>query len=180
MSRVSVTFDAQQFEEACNRLTGPEMKKAIRSTLATSGRILVKEAERQFTVNTKSDKGPGLNTRSFSYRSGGSIERKKARLVTLKVAKKSNVATIHIMANFKAKFFESGTKGRWTKGHRITGRVRLFGKTRNLRTGKRGYRGAIQATHSFRTAQEKSRNAIFDDMDNRMTNVIKRIWAKRI
>ena len=179
MSRASVTFDAKQFEAACNRLTGPEMKKAIRSTLATSGRILVKEAERQFTANTKSDKGPGLNTRSFSYRSGGSIERKKARLVTLKVSKKSNVATIHIMANFKAKFFEGGTKGRWTKGHRITGRVRLFGKTRNLRTGKRGYRGSIQATHSFRTAQERCRNTIFDDMDKRMTTVIKRIWTKR-
>ena len=66
MSRASVTFDAKQFEAACNRLTGPEMKKAIRSTLATSGRILVKEAEKQFAANTKSDKGQGLNTRSFS------------------------------------------------------------------------------------------------------------------
>ena len=179
MSRASVTFDPKQFEDACNRLTGPEMKNAIRSTLATSGRILVKEAEKQFANNTKSEGGPGLNTKSFSYRYAGSIERKKARLVTLKISKRSNVATIHILANYKAKFFEVGTKGRWTKGHKISRRVRLLGKTRILRTGKRGYRGSIQATHSFKIAQEVARDAIFNDMDKRMKNSIQRIWRKR-
>lgn len=179
MSRVSVTFDPKQFEDACNRLTGPEMKNAIRSTLAASGRILVREAAKQFSNNTKSESGTGLNTKSFSYRYAGSIERKKARLVTLKMAKKSNVATIHILANYKATFFEVGTKGRWTKGHKISRRVRLLGKTRVLRTGKGGFRGSIRATHSFRTAQEITRNAIFSDMDKRMRNSIQRIWKRR-
>lgn len=55
---------------------------------------------------------------------------------------------VHALSDFRLQFFESGTKGRYTKGHKITG-YNPNKKRRLTRTGKGGYRGRIQALHFF-------------------------------
>ena len=50
------------------------------------------------------------------------------------------------MGDYRLKWFEKGTKDRFTKGHKITG----YADFRHLkRTGKGGYRGKMVAEHFF-------------------------------
>lgn len=58
--------------------------------------------------------------------------------------------SVHIMGDFRLKFFEKGTKERTTKGRKIVGY-----SGRNLRrSGKGGGRGKITALNFFRTARQ--------------------------
>ena len=59
-----------------------------------------------------------------------------------------NVAKVHIMGDFRLKFFEKGTKQRRTKGHKITG----YAGRSLKRSGKGGNRGSIKGLYFFKSA----------------------------
>jgi hypothetical protein len=66
------------------------------------------------------------------------------------------------MGDFRLKFFELGTKDRYTKGHKIMG----YNNSHSLkRSGKGGYKGKINALYFFKNAQEKSERQVFDSLD---------------
>lgn len=172
MSRTRVTFNAAEFHSMINRLTGPEMKKVMVSTLRSSSNILKKETESQFHSRV------ALNGFKVSYTRNGKKRTKNKRLVTIIIDKKNLSAKVHIMGDFRAKFFELGTKERYTKGHKLTGkyyRLRPGGRWYRERTGKPGRRGKIQAGHHFKTAQEVSKVKIFSEMDQRISKAIIKI-----
>ena len=58
----------------------------------------------------------------------------------------ANVAKVHIMGDFRLKFFEKGTALRRTKGHRITGYIDV---QHLRRTGRGGNRGRIRSAYFF-------------------------------
>lgn len=169
MSSSLVTFDTGRFHQMVKNLTCPEMKKVMISTLRSSTNILKKEAERQFHTRV------ALNGYKISYQRKGKERTKVKRLVTVVIDKKNIAAKVHIMGDFRAKFFELGTKERYTKGHKITGSYRKGGRKYLKRTGKPGRRGKIQAGHHFKTAQDVTREKIFSEMDQRMSKAIIRI-----
>lgn len=169
MSNAQVTFDGRQFHQIVNRLTGQEMKKVMVSTLRSSANILKKETERQFHTRV------ALNGFKISYQRKGKERTKVNRLVTVGIEKKDMAAKVHIMGDFRAKFFELGTKERYTKGHKITGSYQKGRRKYLNRTGKPGRRGKIQAGHYFRTAQDITREKIFSEMNKRMSKAITRI-----
>lgn len=169
MNNSQVTFDASQFHSMVYRLTGPEMKKVIVSTLRSSSNILKKETERQFHTRVT------LNGYKISYKKSGKTKTKVKRLVTVVIDKKEMAAKVHILGDFRAKFFELGTRERYTKGHKITGSYYKGRRKYLKRTGKPGRRGKIEAGHHFKTAQDLTRERIFSEMDQRTSKAIIKI-----
>lgn len=166
MSKAQVTFDSSQFDAMVNHLTGTQMKKAMISTLRSSANILKKETEAQF--HSRVD----LNGYKITYQKKGREKTKVKRLVTVVINKKDSSAKVHIMGDFRAKFFEKGTKERYTKGHKITDEY-WVGKRKYLRrSGKGGRRGRISAGYYFRTAQQLTERKIFSDIDKRLSKAI--------
>lgn len=174
MNSCKVTCDSSQFHSMVDRLTGPEMKKAMISTLRSSSNILKRETEAQFHSRVN------LNGYRVTYKKKNGKERTKTkRLVTVIIDKKKMYAKVHILGDFRAKFFETGTRERHTKGHKVTGDFRV-GKRKYLkRTGKGGRRGRIQPGYHFRTAQQLTQEKIFQSMEERLSKAIIRISKKK-
>ena len=79
---------------------------------------------------------------------------------------------IHALKDFRLRFFEGGTKPRYTKGHKITGRT---SKGRLKRTGKGGYRGFITANHFFTegitNAERQAEQSLYDSVTTSIRNL---------
>ncbi len=176
MSRTKVTFDSRQFDAMVKNLTGPEMKKAILGTLRSGANILKKETEKQFHERVNLD---GLRVK-YTNRKGREVT-KWNRLATVRVDRKEPSAKVHIMADFRTKFFEMGTKNRRTKGHRNVGyyRLSLGGRLYRKRSGKGGDRGRIKPGWHFRKAQQLTERKIFESIDRQLSRRIINISKKK-
>jgi hypothetical protein len=175
MSSTSATIDATQVKRLLDALSGKEVKQAAIGALRGSAGILQKETESQFRAKLN------FNGLKITYKTKAGKEKTKwKRIATVKVDNKALSAKVHIMADYRAKFFELGTKPRTTKGHKVTGYFtrREGGRKYKARTGKGGFRGRITAGHFFRTAQQLTERRIFDNIEKEMTKQILRI-AKR-
>lgn len=172
MNNAVVQFDGSQFDAMVKRLTGVEIKKAITRTLIKGAKILRDETEKRFKEKININ---GIKTKSTNKK--GKETTKWKRLATIKVEKKDSSVKVHIMADYRAKFFEMGTKKRTTKGHKIVGgyRLSLGGRLYRKRKGKGANRGSIDAGHYFRTAQHLTERRIFDGIDKNLSKEIIRI-----
>lgn len=79
--------------------------------------------------------------------SGGSS---MAKGVKLKADKAYSEVSVHIMGDYRLKWFEKGTQIRKTKGHKITG----YNRSRRIRSGKGANRGRIRPYYFFRQARQ--------------------------
>lgn len=174
MNRTGVTFDGRQFDAMVKNLTGPEMKKAIIGTLRSGANILKRETERQFHSRVNIN---GLRI-NYTNKKGKEVTKWK-RLATVSIDKKEPSAKVHIMADFRTKFFERGTKNRKTKGHKITGYYWRGKRKYARRTGKGGDRGRITAGWHFRKAQQLTERKIFENFDRQMSREIIKISKKK-
>lgn len=77
---------------------------------------------------------------------------------------------VHIMGDFRLKFFEKGTKQRFTKGHKVTG----YSGRRLKRTGKGGNRGSIQGLYFFKSARQNEEQ-INNVISKSITESLKRV-----
>ncbi|MDR1582069.1 MAG: hypothetical protein LBS55_02230 [Prevotellaceae bacterium] len=170
-----IEVDASQVEEMLSALSGNEKKKVSLSVLRKSASILKKETDRRFTTETNLD-GKTVN---YSI-DGRKVSKKISGIAKVAVDKKEYSAKIHIMSDFRAKFFEKGTKIRYTKGRKVTGyhTLRRGGRKYKTRTGKGRTTGSMVGKWIFRAAKQATERRIFDNTEKEMINVIKRI-AKR-
>jgi len=90
-----------------------------------------------------------------------------------------NIFGVHALSDFRLRFFEGGTKPRYTKGHKITGYAtnKKTGKVnfnRLARSGKGGYRGIIDANHFFSdgvaAAEQNAIQALTQSVYNALKN----------
>lgn len=176
MNSSYASFDSHQFNAIVRGLTGPEMKKVFIGALRTSGNILKKETDKQF----KSKIAIG-DTRVKRKNKNGKEITKWRRLATVKIDKRTPEAKVHIMGDFRAKFFELGTNMRRTKGHKITGyyRLRPGGRQYRRRSGKGGNRGRIIAGHFFLKAQQITERKIFDNTEVVITKYVMKVIKRR-
>lgn len=86
--------------------------------------------------------------------------------IKTKYAKDLSSATVHILANFKLKFFEMGTNIRYNK---TVGRIKLK---------KRRYTGSIKASHFFTNAKKQTERQIFNAIDKQLEQTIIQINNK--
>lgn len=89
--------------------------------------------------------------------------------VVTKVYRNNKSGVIHIMKNFKLKFFELGTKDRYNiaKGSRKTGKLK-----------KKRYTGKIPAYHFFTNAVNSKKTEVYRSMEQLISESINRINNK--
>lgn len=176
MNSSYASLDSHQFNAMIRELTGPEMKKVVIGALRSSGNILKKETDRQF----KSKISIGDIRVKRKNKKGQEITKWK-RLATVKIDKRTPEAKVHIISDFRAKFFELGTNMRRTKGHKITEyyQLRPGGRRYRRRSGKGGNRGRIIAGHFFLKAQQKTERMIFDNMEVVIKKYVMKVIKRR-
>ena len=77
---------------------------------------------------------------------------------------------VHIMGDFRLRFFEKGTKQRQTKGHKVTG----YAGRRLKRSGRGGNRGSIKALNFFKAARQ-SQTQINNVINQSITASLRRV-----
>lgn len=129
-------------------------RKTFRTVLRQSSNILRKQAINNLKkyVKTVDKKDKWGNT----LRKG----------IKIKYAKDLSYAKVHIMGNFKLKFFELGTNIRFNKSK---GKIRLK---------KRRYTGNIKPTNFFTTAKQQTQQQVFDSIKKNMEDTIIKINNK--
>lgn len=121
-----------------------------KNALRKAGRILQKETK----IQLRSVVGKAINHKNrWNGKTLGSG-------VKMKVDKKATEAKVHIMGDFRLKFFELGTT------------------TRQLRKNGAN-RGRMKAAHFFKTAKDKTERIIFDNINQMVEESITRIANKK-
>lgn len=83
----------------------------------------------------------------------------------------ANEVAVNIMGDYRLKWFEKGTKERYTRGHKVTG----YSDSKHLkRTGQGGYRGKVVAEHFFQSARA-DKESFYNSMMASITESLNRI-----
>lgn len=91
--------------------------------------------------------------------------------VKVRPNKTINEVQVNIMGDYRLKWFEKGTKDRYTKGHKVTGYI----DPHHLRrTGKGGYRGRMIARYFFKSAREDE-ESVYNAMMSSITESLNKI-----
>ena len=156
-------------------LAGPEVKKAAVSALRKSANILAKETDKQFRGHINIGKA---RVDTITRKNGKSV-RKIRRISTVKVSRQDLSAKVHILSDFRIKFFEMGTRERRTKGYKIVGSYRKGKRKYLIREGKGRRTGRISAGWYFLKAQQLTERQVFDSIETNLSQAIEKIWNKK-
>lgn len=148
----NVTVDTSGVDRLLTNLESENRQKIITEALRRGGRV----AQQDVKQSLRAKVGAGAQSMEKGIR--------------LKVDKAYSEVTLHIMGDYRLKWFEKGTKPRYTKGHKTTG---YLSNHRLKRTGKGGYRGQMIATHFFKEGlnEQAISTAITDYMDKSLTSL---------
>lgn len=139
-------------------LSSKQQKSVYKSALIKAANILVKEARKELKVHVKH-----TNTK-HSTKSGATYSLSKG--IKGNVWKNADGATIHILGDFRLKFFEKGTKPRYVK--------RRKGKLLK----KQAFRGNIKATRFFSNSQSVKEKEVFNSLNKYISDAIKKKFNK--
>ena len=159
-----IEFDDSQVLNLFAALSGKDQTKAMKTALRKAAQILIKKTKSNLKNIVK-------NSTKKSTKYGKALQSG----IKAKVNKDGTEAKVHIMGDFRLKFFETGTKDRYTRGHKITGY-----EGRHLkRSGKGGFRGAITGKNFFKSAQKESESQVFSSIDTLLSESIQKIASKQ-
>ena len=158
----NLEVDARQVISLFADLNSRQQRQAYRGALRRGASILANETKRQLRQ---------ILGKAASHRNWWNGK-------TLASGVKSNAdrngieAKVHIMGDFRLKFFEMGTRVRRTTGNNSAS-VRGRNPLRRQRVASN--RGSINAAFFFRTAKANKEREIFDNMNNLISQSIQRI-----
>ena len=158
----NIEVDARQVTSMFADLTSRQQRQVYRSALRKGAGILATETKRQLR------QALGRAASSRNWWNGRTL----AAGVKSNADRNGEEAKVHIMGDFRLKFFEMGTRVRRTTGSN-TASVRGRNPIRRQRAAAN--RGNINAAHFFRTAKANKEREIFDNMDNLISQSIQRI-----
>ena len=172
-SLCDIKIDSSQLQSAMNTLSGKEIRQVYRNSIKKAVRPLAKATEQRYSVLLSREK---LST----------VKGRKSQNIVKLLSRTRNgiiVVKVHIMQDYKAKWFEMGTAKRYTKGHRNVGYYKLnpFGKRRYIdRKGKPGYRGYIHSSWIFTTEQQKQQRSIMEGINRYINEGVTKLVNKKI
>ena len=169
MSKYKV--DIEEYNHLLNRLTSEEVRKSITYTVRSGANRLRKKTIENF--------GTGTKFKSYNVYRDRNGSTKRLSLVTVNLGRNKQSATVHIMGDFRAKFFELGTRRRTAKGRKVTGEYRKGNRTYLSRTGKPANRGIITKRRYFAKAQDSEETKVLGEMQNRVEKKIVQIGRKK-
>lgn len=158
----NLEIDVRQVTSMFAELTGRQQRQVYRSALRKGASILTNEAKRQLRQSI------GRAASHRNWWNGKSL----VSGIKSNADRNGEQAKVHIMGDFRLKFFEMGTRVRRTTGHN-TASVR--GRNPIRRQSIAANRGRITAYHFFRTAKTNKEREIFSNMDNLIAQSIQRI-----
>ena len=160
----SISVDPEKVLLMFSELDSKRQKKAHRNALRKGTNILVREARKSLkTAVKKSNSKNWWNGKTLQSGIKSSINREVTE------------GKVHIMGDFRLKFFEMGTKLRKTSG---ANRASVRGKIPKYRQHKPSNRGSIKPFRFFRRARNQKEKEIEENMNNILAESIKRINAK--
>ena len=152
----NIEIDASQVEKMFAELDERKRKNVYRTATKNALNIVKKQA----LQNLKGVINPKMFGRKDkwgnSFRTG----------IVSRVYKDGKSGIVHIMKNFKLKFFELGTKERQT----TTYRGKPLYKNRDT--------GRIKAYHFFKKAKQSKESEVFESIDSLLSESIKKINQK--
>lgn len=168
-----IEFDSEEVKLMFARLTQKGRNRTFTTALRKAGQILQKETEKKYKAET------GLGNIKVKVTKKGKERTKTKRIATVVVSKDLE-AKVHIMANYKTKWLEMGTKPRMTKGHKHIGyyTVRDGGRKFKARSGKSAYRGRIGPKLLFRDAKIATEKRVFQSISDQVNAEIVRMAKK--
>lgn len=143
-------IDKSSVMAALDRLIESDFKKVWRNALKKSANILVKETKTKLVANM----GSAATHKSLKY--GKSLRQG----VKSSVRKDATEAKVHIMGDFRLKFFEKGTKERYTrKGSYSRGKI-------------------APPLNFFAKARQNKEAEVYDSMEANLLDEIVRIYER--
>lgn len=140
--------DSRQVINLFSELTSRQQKQVHKTALRRAAGLLSREAKQQ--LKKEIGKAIGHKNRWNNKTLGSGIK--------TKVNKEGDEAKVHILGDFRLRFFELGTKVRKTK---------------------KGYdRGIMKATYFFKTAKQNKEREIFNTLDQLISQSIQKIANK--
>ena len=167
-----VQIDASRLYDFIQNMDKKAVQKAERTALRKSVGII-----------------KGQTVRNIRARWRGGVSTRHGRKISEGVVSSVNKATsgelygqVHIMGTgntgsrgYILKFFEMGTVDRFA---RVRSRAYRGRGVAELRQAKAGYRGKIGPRWFFRDAVRAKKEAVFDEMEDRMQTAVASQWAK--
>ena len=167
-------LDDSQYQAMVARLTGDEMRKANGQAVLSGARVIGKATVANFASGTRFK---AVN----EYRPGKGGAARRLRLAPVRLFKKGRepFAVVRITEDFRARFFELGTRTRTTKGRLRIGRTRVNGHVRIVRKGKPSNRGRITARRYFESAVRSNGRSVLDSLGRRVRAAVIRIAGRK-
>ena len=142
--------DSKQVINLFSELTSRQQKQSYKTALRRAAGILTKETRKQL----KKVIGKAISHRNkWNNKTLGSG-------IRVKVNKEGTDAKVHLMGDFRLKFFETGTSERKLKKNGAN-------------------RGKIKASYFIRTAKENKEKEIFSSMNKLVSESIQKVASKR-
>lgn len=156
MSDVNISTDTRKVLEMFSNLSSKKQTKAFKDALRKGSQILVKETRTQLKaagIKGITKRHPEWKNTSLSSGIKYSLRKRS-----------DNEATIHIMGDFRLKFFELGTASR----HYI----------KKVGGGKVHNTGSIRGANFFSKAKSAKEKEIFSSMNRLLSESIQKIAKK--
>ena len=149
------TVDVKQVIAMFNEFNVKLKKKTFSTALRKAANILRKQTVTNLRQVEK-------RTRSKNKWNGKTLESG----IRIKVAKSAQAAKVHIMNDFRLKFFEMGTADRYVSS------------TKKKKLKKPRYTGKIDAKRFFQKAKQSTETQVFNSIEQHLIDVIKKINEK--
>ena len=158
-------IDTKGVEKLINNLDEDNRNDAIYKSLVKAGQKLVTETKK--TLRKELPSGAKSGKRYGTPMESG---------IKLSKDKDYGDVKVHIMGDFRLKFFEMGTEDRYikksNKGNGSDGRYKFRKKEGSQ--GNSGYRGSIKAKHFFKQARDNAQ-AITDEIIRNLQKEINKL-----
>lgn len=149
------TVDAKQVIAMFNEFNAKLKKKTFTTALRKAANILRKQTVTNLRQIVK-------RTRSKNRWNGKTLESG----IRIKIAKSAQAAKVHIMSDFRLKFFEMGTADRYVT------------KVKGRKLKKQRYTGKIEPKRFFQKAKAATESQVFASIEQHLIEVIKKINEK--
>lgn len=156
MNNVQFEVDAEQVMKMFSEFDQKQRKQVFRTAMNKALGIVKKQTLANLRSVIEPDKIDYKDEWGNSFKNG----------ITTKVYRNNKSGVIHIMKNFKMRFFELGTKVRYAE----TWRGKKLKKERKT--------GQIKAHHFFSNAKKQTETQVFDSIEKLLTDSIRRINNK--
>lgn len=165
--------DDSGVRELLVRLSDKKTSRKLLGAVRRGLNIIAKETTESF----KRLRGGFAERRVTVRRRNGRTREKIRRVARVVVRPKEDLAKVHIMDDYRVKWFEMGTQDRFTKGRKVTGSYRLkAGGRKYLKRAGRGRRvGRIRPEWFFKKSIRRTESAVQKKIDSGVTEILKSI-----